>query len=78
MGWGVAPESGVERGWVHSQADTEWASGRSMGGTPPRPCVVRVQQAQQAPRPPSQGLQEADSFLWELMPPSPPVLFQAG
>lgn len=46
-----------------------------MGGTPPRPCVVRVQQAQQAPRPPSQvilALEEADSFLWELMPPSAP------
>lgn len=74
MGWGVAPESGAERGWVHSQVGTERASGTSSRGTPPRPCVVRVRQAQQAPRPPSQvilGLEEADSFLWEPMSASP-------
>lgn len=45
-----------------------------LGRQPPRPCVIRVRQPQESPKPPSQEilqLEETDSFLREL--PTPPV-----
>lgn len=73
MGWGTAPEGELKG----AESTPKWTLSEPLGEAweahHPRPCVVRVQQAQQVPRPPSQvilGPEEADSFLRELVPPT--------